>query len=61
MSLPILKERFLFSKNWWLEKMRRIGIEGFQYGQISVFDKKEDLMTYDKHPEHQKFVRRNYS
>ncbi|MEM7475047.1 MAG: Dabb family protein [Planctomycetota bacterium] len=31
---------------------------GFQYGQISVFDKPEDLEVYEKHPEHQKLVRK---
>ena len=31
---------------------------GFQYGQISIFEKKEDLMTYDQHPEHKKLVRK---
>ena len=25
---------------------------------ISIFDKKEDLISYDKHPEHQKLARR---
>jgi len=50
-KIPVLKE-LLVGKNeaqWH---------RGFQYGQISVFDKKEDLMTYDKHPEHRKLVRK---
>ena len=50
-KIPVLKE-LVVGKNeahWH---------RGFQYGQISVFDKKEDLMTYDKHPEHQKLVRK---
>ena len=50
-KIPVLKE-LVVGKNeahWH---------RGFQYGQISIFDKKEDLMTYDKHPEHQKSVRK---
>ena len=31
---------------------------GYQYGEIAVFDMKEDLMRYEKHPEHQKLVRK---
>ncbi|MDG2486964.1 MAG: Dabb family protein [Roseibacillus sp.] len=50
-KIPVLKE-LVVGKNeahWH---------RGFQYGQISVFEKKEDLMTYDKHPEHTKVVRK---
>ena len=50
-KIPVLKE-LVVGKNeahWH---------RGFQYGQISIFEKKEDLMTYDKHPEHQKLVRK---
>ena len=50
-KIPVIKE-LLVGKNeahWH---------RGFQYGQISVFEKKEDLMIYDKHPEHKKLVRR---
>jgi hypothetical protein len=50
-KIPVLKE-LLVGKNE--ARWQR----GFQYGQISVFDKKEDIMTYDKHPEHQKLVRK---
>ena len=48
-KIPVLKE-LLVGKNeahWH---------RGFQYGQISIFDKKEDLIIYDKHPEHRKLV-----
>ena len=50
-KIPVLKE-LLVGKNeahWH---------RGFQYGQISIFEKKEDLMAYDKHPEHKKLVRK---
>ena len=50
-KIPVLKE-LLVGKNE--ARWHR----GFQYGQISIFEKKEDLMAYDKHPEHQKLVRR---
>ena len=50
-KIPVLKE-FLIGEN--IAKRTH----GFQYGEIAVFDKKEDLMTYDKHPEHQKLVRK---
>ena len=50
-KIPVLKE-FFIGKN--IAKRTH----GFQYGEIAVFDKKEDLMTYEKHPEHQKLVRK---
>ena len=50
-KIPVLKE-LLVGKNE--ARWHR----GFQYGQISIFDKKEDLMAYDKHPEHKKLVRK---
>ena len=31
---------------------------GYQYGQISVFAKPEDLEVYERHPEHQKLVKK---
>ena len=49
-KIPVLKE-LVVGKNE--ARWHR----GFQYGQISIFDKKEDLATYDRHPEHQKLVR----
>jgi hypothetical protein len=50
-KIPVLKE-LLVGKNE--ARWHR----GFQYGQISIFEKREDLMTYDKHPEHKKLVRK---
>ena len=50
-KIPVLRE-LLVGKNE--ARLHR----GFQYGQISVFERKEDLMAYNKHPEHQKFVRK---
>lgn len=50
-KIPVLKE-FFIGKN--IAKRTH----GFQYGEIAVFDKKEDLMVYEKHPEHQKLVKK---
>ncbi len=50
-KIPVLKE-FLIGKNI------ASRTHGFQYGEIALFDKKEDLMLYEKHPEHQKLVRK---
>ena len=50
-KIPVLKE-FFIGKN----VARRT--HGFQYGEIAIFDKKEDLMVYEKHPEHQKLVKK---
>ncbi len=49
--IPVLKE-LLVGKNE--ARWHR----GFQYGQISIFEKKEDLVAYDRHPEHEKLVRK---
>ena len=49
-KIPVLKEFFIG------ENMAQ-RTHGFQYGEVAVFDKKEDLATYDRHPEHQKLVR----
>ena len=50
-KIPVLKE-LLVGKN-----VSRHG-RGFQYGQISVFEKEEDLKVYDRHPEHRKLVKK---
>jgi hypothetical protein len=50
-KVPVLKE-FLVGKN-----IAR-NTHGYQYGEIAVFDKKEDLMVYEKHPEHVKLVKK---
>ena len=50
-EIPVLKE-FFIGKN--IAKRTH----GFQYGEIAVFEKKEDLMLYEEHPEHQKLVRK---
>ena len=50
-KIPVLKE-FFIGKN--IAKRTH----GFQYGEIAVFDKKEDLMIYEKHPEHHKLVKK---
>ena len=50
-KIPVLKE-FFIGKNV------APRTHGFQYGEIAVFDRKEDLMYYERHPEHQKLVRK---
>lgn len=50
-KIPVLKD-FLVGKNI----ARRT--HGYQYGEIAVFDKKEDLMVYERHPEHEKLVKK---
>jgi len=50
-KIPVLKE-FLVGKNI----ARRT--QGYQYGEVAVFDTKEDLMVYEKHPEHVKLVKK---
>ena len=50
-KIPVLKEFFIG------ENMAQ-RTHGFQYGEVAVFDKKEDLMIYEKHPEHEKLVKK---
>jgi hypothetical protein len=50
-KIPVVKE-FMVGKN----VARRT--HGFQYGEIAVFEKKEDLEVFERHPEHQKLVRK---
>ena len=50
-KIPVLKD-FLVGKNI----ARRT--DGYQYGEIAVFEKKEDLMVYERHPEHEKLVKK---
>ena len=50
-KIPVLKE-FLVGKNTSPHG------RGFHYAQVSIFEKEEDLQVYEKHPEHQKLVRR---
>tara|TARA_B100001115_G_scaffold169031_1_gene149347 strand:+ start:195 stop:917 length:723 start_codon:yes stop_codon:yes gene_type:complete len=50
-KIPVLKE-LLIGKN--VAQWHR----GFQYGEIAVFEKKEDLEIFDKHPEHRKLVKK---
>ena len=50
-KIPVLKE-FLVGKN--TSKNGRV----YHYAQVSVFEKKEDLAIYEKHPEHEKLAQR---
>ena len=49
--IPVLRE-FMVGKN-----VARNG-HGFQYGEIAVFDNKEDLQVFQRHPAHRKLVPR---
>ena len=57
-ELAALKEKIPVLKEFFIGKNIAKRTHGFQYGEIAVFDKKEDLMTYEKHPEHEKLVRK---
>ncbi|MDG2383435.1 MAG: Dabb family protein [Pirellulaceae bacterium] len=50
-KIPVVKE-FMVGKN----VARRT--HGFQYGEIAIFEKKADLKIFERHPEHQKLVRK---
>jgi hypothetical protein len=57
-ELAALKEKIPVLKEFFIGKNIAERTHGFQYGEIAVFDKKEDLMLYEKHPEHQKLVKK---
>lgn len=57
-ELAALKDKIPVLKEFFVGKNIAKRTDGFQYGEIAVFDKKEDLMIYEKHPEHQKLVRK---
>ena len=57
-DLAALKEKIPVLKEFWIGKNIAKRTHGFQYGEIAVFDKKADLLVYDRHPEHKKLVRR---
>ena len=57
-ELASLKDRIPVLKELVVGKNEARWHRGFQYGQISIFKKKEDLIAYDKHPEHTKLVRK---
>ena len=52
-KIPVLKE-LLIGKNVAPKRLQR----GFQYGEIAIFEKEEDLKVFDRHPEHRKLVKR---
>ena len=57
-ELAALKEKVPVLKEFFIGRNVARRTHGFQYGEIAVFDKKEDLMRYEKHPEHEKLVRK---
>ena len=50
-KIPVLKE-------FWVGKNLSPNGKGFQYGEVALFERKEDLEIYDKHPEHRKMVKK---
>ena len=60
----LLKELAAASKNipgvrqFLIGKNEARQAHGFQYGEIVVFDKKEDLEVFERHPDHLKLVRK---
>jgi hypothetical protein len=50
-KIPVLKE-------FWVGKNVSPNGKGFQYGEVALFEKKEDLKIYDEHPEHRKMVKK---
>ncbi len=57
-ELAALKEKIPVLKEFFIGRNIARRTHGFQYGEIAVFEKKEDLMHYEKHPEHEKLVRK---
>ena len=57
-ELAALKEKIPVLRDFLIGKNIAKRTHGFQYGEIAIFDKKEDLMRYEKHPEHEKLVRK---
>ncbi len=45
-------------KEFWVGKNLSPNGKGFQYGEVALFERKEDLEIYDKHPEHRKMVKK---
>jgi|TARA_B110000116_G_scaffold272059_2_gene294990 hypothetical protein len=57
-ELAALKEKIPVLKDFLVGKNIAPRTHGYQYGEIAVFDKKEDLMVYERHPEHEKLVKK---
>ena len=57
-ELAALKEKIPVLKEFFIGRNIARRTHGFQYGEIAVFEKKEDPMHYEKHPEHEKLVRK---
>lgn len=57
-ELAGLKDKIPVLKEFWVGKNVSPHGAGFQYGEVALFEKPEDLEVYNRHPEHRKLVRK---
>ena len=57
-ELAALQDKIPVLKEFWVGKNESPNGKGFQYGEVALFEKKEDLKVYDQHPEHKKMVKK---
>lgn len=57
-ELAALKDKIPVLKEFWVGKNISPNGKGFQYGEVALFEKPEDLQVYDRHPEHRKMVKK---
>tara|TARA_A100001037_G_C14530998_1_gene363042 strand:+ start:66 stop:464 length:399 start_codon:yes stop_codon:yes gene_type:complete len=57
-ELAALKDKIPVLKEFWVGKNISPNGKGFQYGEVALFEKPEDLQAYDRHPEHRKMVKK---
>ena len=57
-ELAGLKDQIHVLNDFWVCKNVSPHGAGFQWGEVALFEKPEDLEVYDKHPEHRKLVRK---
>ena len=57
-ELAALQDKIPVLKEFWVGKNDSPNGKGFQYGEVALFEKKEDLKLYDQHPEHKKMVKK---
>ena len=57
-ELAALQDKIPVLKEFWVGENDSPNGKGFQYGEVALFEKKEDLKVYDQHPEHKKMVKK---
>lgn len=57
-ELAGLKDKIPVLKEFWVGKNVSPHGRGFQWGEVALFEKPEDLEAYHIHPEHRKLVRK---